>query len=323
VTAPADGATVTGPTTTVTGSTAPGATVDVQSTATDTGGATTVVTVTASGTGAFSAEVPTPFGTSAITVAATTAAGATGYARRTVVSEFITGTTVLDVTDPDGDDNGPGTYAYPTSPNFHPGAFDLQRFQVIVDGENVLLRAKVRDLSPTFGSPIGAQLLDVYVRTPDGAPTSTAAAFPSRNYTITGDSAWSRRIEVEGFADPVFVDATGRSLGPVSVQASQTSGYITVIVPVASFGTPGPGWTFTVVLHGQDGFSPDRARGFQPTPQEFQFGVCAPGGTSPICAVDPGTVPKAMDVLTPPGVDQAAELDPTDPPVEIAGVPVP
>jgi len=30
-----------------------------------------------------------------------------------------------------------------------------------------------------------------------------------------------------------------------------------------------------------------------------------------------------MDVLTPAGVSQAEELDPTMPPVEIAGVPVP
>ena len=77
------------------------------------------------------------------------------------------------------------------------------------------------------------------------------------------------------------------------------------------------------MLHGQDGFSPDQARGFTPTPQDFQFGVCAAGGTSPICSVDPNTVPKAMDVLTPAGVSQADELDPTTPPVEIAGVPVP
>jgi glucoamylase len=322
VTAPADGVTVTTPTVDVTGTTSPGATVDVQSTATDTGGATAVVTVQADASGAFAATVPSPFGTSVVTVAATTASGATGYARRTVISEFVTGTTVLDVTDPDGDDNGPGTYAYPTAADFHAGAFDLQRFQVIVDGDNVLLRAKVRDLSPTFGSPTGAQLLDVYVHTPTGA-TSTAAAFASRNYTIAADSAWSKRIEVEGFADPVFVDAAGTSLGTVSVQASQASGFITAVVPLAAFGTPAPGWAFTVVLHGQDGFSPDRARGFQPTPQDFQFGVCAAGGTSPICAADPATVPKAMDVLTPAGVSQAAELDPTAPPVEIAGVPVP
>ena len=322
VTAPADGSTVVTPTTQVTGTTAPGATVDIAATPTDTGGATTTVTVTAGPDGAFAATVPTPFGTSAITVAATTAAGATGYARRTVISEFITGTVVLDVTDPDGDDNGPGTYAYPTSDNFKPGAFDLQRFQVIVDGPATLLRAKVRDLSPTFGSPLGAQLLDVFVHTPGAAVTSTAPPFASRNYTITDDSAWSRRIEVQGFADPVFVDAAGQSLGTVSVQASQASGFITIVVPTAALGTAGAGWKFAVVLHGQDGFSPDQARGFQALPQDFQFGVCAPGGTSLICAVDPGTVPKAIDVLTPAGVSQADELNPLAPPVQIAGVPV-
>ena len=276
VTAPADGATVTTATVDVTGTTTPGATVDIASTATDTGGATTLVTVHADAGGAFSATVPSPFGTSVITVAVTTAGGATGYARRTVVSDFITGTTVLDVTDPSGDDTGPGTYAYPTSDNFHAGAFDIERFQVIVSGDSALLRLRTRDLSPTFGSPLGAQLVDVFVHTPGAATTSTAAPFASRNYAIADNSAWSSRIEVEGFASPVFVDAAGQSLGTVSVQASQASRYITMIVPLAALGTPGPGWQFTVVLHGQDGFSPDRARGFQPTPQPFQFGLCAP-----------------------------------------------
>ena len=40
------------------------------------------------------------------------------------------GTLIFDVTDPNGDDNGPGNYAYPTSSNFKPGAFDIQEFQV-------------------------------------------------------------------------------------------------------------------------------------------------------------------------------------------------
>jgi glucan 1,4-alpha-glucosidase len=318
LTAPADGASVTTPTVQVTGTTSPGATVDVVSTPLDIPGPTARVTVTAGPDGAFAATVPAPFGASAVTVAATTAAGATGYARRTVIGESVTGTTVLDVADPDGDDNGPGTYAYPTSSNFVPGAFDLQRFQVIVDGDTTLLRAKIRNLAPTFGSPLGAQLLDVYVHDPAATATSTAAAFLSRNYAIAADSAWSRRIEVQGFAAPVFVDASGAPLGTASVLASQASGYITIVAPTAALGTVEAGWRFAVVLHGQDGFSPDQARGFQPTPQEYQFGVCAPGGTGPICAEDPGTVPKAMDTLTSP-----AELDPTQDPVEITGVPVP
>ncbi len=176
VTAPADGAQVTTATVEVAGTASPGATVDIASTATDTGGDTSVVTVRAGADGAFAATVPSPFGTSVITVAVTTRAGATGYARRTVVSDFITGTTVLDVTDPSGDDNGPGTFAYPTSADFHPGAFDIERFQVIVSGDDAVLRVRTRDLSPTFGSPLGAQLLDVFVHTPDATTTSTAAA---------------------------------------------------------------------------------------------------------------------------------------------------
>jgi carbohydrate-binding DOMON domain-containing protein len=281
------------------------------------------VETTADAAGAFSVGVPTPFGTDAITVAATTAAGATGYAQVTVVSDFVAGTTLLDVADPAGDDSGPGTYAYPTSPDFHPGAFDIQRFQVIDAGASVFLRLQVRDLSPTFGSPLGAQLVDVFVRDPSKAATSTAAPFPSRNYTIAPGSAWSSRLEVQGFAAPVFVDAGGASLGGASVSASAISRFVTVIVPKAALGQPATGWVFTVVLTGQDGFSADQARGFAATPQPFQFGVCAPGGTSPICSVSPGAVPKAVDVIVPPGVSQAAELDPTRGPVVIQGVPVP
>jgi glucoamylase len=37
--------------------------------------------------------------------------------------------------------------------------------------------------------------------------------------------------------------------------------------------------------------------------------VCAAPSSDPHCTVDPGTVPKAMDVITPAGVSQADELD--------------
>jgi glucoamylase len=87
-----------------------------------------------------------------------------------------------------------------------------------------------------------------------------------------------------------------------------------------------PGWPVGAgfVLTGQHGFSPDQARGFAPTPQEFQFGVCAAPSTDPHCTVDPGTVPKAMDVLTPPGVDQADLLDYTvHRPVTLEAVTIP
>jgi hypothetical protein len=323
ITAPVNGTLLDAGTATVTGTTAPRATLDIATTPVDIGGATATVEATAAGDGSFSISVPTPFGTDVITVAVTTATGATGYAQVNVVSDFVSGTTLLDVSDPTGDDNGPGTYAYPTAPDFHPGAFDMQRFQVIDSGSDIYLRLQTRDLSPTFGSPLGAQLLDIFVRDPSKTATSTAPPFASRNYSIAPASAWSSRIEVQGFAGPVFVDATGHSLGSVAVSGSAISRFITVVVPKAALGQPATAWVFSVVLTGQDGFSPDQARGFAPTPQPFLFGVCAPGGTSAICSVDPATVPRAIDVLTPAGVSQATELDPTLGPVAIQGVAIP
>jgi carbohydrate-binding DOMON domain-containing protein len=95
-------------------------------------------------------------------------------------------------------------------------------------------------------------------------------------------------------------------------------------VPKASLGQPGPGWGFTVVLTGQDGFSPDQARGFVATPQPFQFGVCATASADLHCTADPASVPKAVDVLTPPGVLQSDELDYTlHNPVTIQAVTIP
>jgi len=254
---------------------------------------------------------------------ATAAAGSgTGYAQVTVVGDISSGTTVLDVTDPTGDDNGPGTFQCPTSADFVTGSFDITRVQVITSGSQVFLRTTLRALTPTFGNVIGAQMLDIYVHSPGGGATSTAA-FPQRNYTIAPADAWTQRIEVQGFASSAWVNANGNSVGTATVLSSEATKTITIALPASAFGAPASGWSFAVVLTGQDGFSSDQARGFAPTPQPFLFGVCAPGGTSPICAVDPATVPKAMDVITPAGVDQATELDPTLGPVAVHAVPVP
>jgi glucoamylase len=321
ITAPAEGVVTPGDTVTVTDSTAPGARVAVSSTPTDVAAETATASTTASSTGAFSVVVRLGFGTNVITIGASLR-GDTGYARRTVVSESLPGTVVLDLADPAGDDHGPGSYAYPSSDNFHDGAFDLQRFQVIDGGPTVYLRAQLRDLTPTFGSPIGPQLLDVFIRDPAATAFATAGPHPARNYAIAADSAWSSRIEVEGFAASAFVDTTGTAKGTATVTANQATRSILIAVPKSGLGLPAAGWVFTVVLHGQDGFSPDRARGFAATPQPFQFGVCATGGTGPICTHDPGAVPKAIDTIPPSGVDQATELNPTLGPVAVHGVPI-
>jgi glucoamylase len=318
VTSPATGSSVDSSTVTVTGTTSPGARVDADALGA-TGGPAGTASTTADSAGNWSLSVPIGFGSTAITVTATLDRS-TGYSQLTVINAALPGTSALTAADPTGDDNGPGTYQYPTSSSFTAGSFDLTGLKVNQDGTNVYIQISIANLVPTFGNDFGAQMLDVYVHAPGVASTSTAAAFPQRNYTIAGPDAWSERLEAQGFASPIWVDASGGSLGNAQFVVDEPSKTATLIVPQSVFGTVGSGWVFTVALTGQDGFSSDQARAFTQPAQDFAFGVCAVGNPSPICSVAPGSVPKVMDTITPAGVSQDTELDPTRGPVVLQGV---
>jgi carbohydrate-binding DOMON domain-containing protein len=313
---------------TVSGTSTPGNHVYVAATNTDANSATTTISTAVRPDGSWSVDVPVAGGTIVLNIVAVSASGGTAHATRTVVFDFTPGVVLLDVADPSGDDNGPGNYAYPTAGDFKAGAFDIQRFQVLDDGTNVTFRLQTRDLTPTFGSPLGAQLVDVYVHDPAAATTSTLASFSTatsspRHYAIAAPFAWSRLVEVQGFGQR-YIDAGGATLGTVSIRANEISRFITFSVPKSTLGTPGSGWSFTVVLTGQDGFSSDQARSFAPTPQPYNFGVCAALTADPHCTFDPGGVPKALDVITPAGVLQSNELDYTlHAPVTLQGVTIP
>ncbi|HEY2320104.1 MAG TPA: glucodextranase DOMON-like domain-containing protein [Solirubrobacteraceae bacterium] len=323
ITSPAPGSIVTSRSITLTGTTAPHALVDAQA-ETPAGGAAATASATADGSGNWSLTLtPTTFGSPTITVTATKA-NSTGYAQEAVSDVSLPGTMVLNVADPSGDDNGPGTYAYPTPASvFAPGVFDITKLQVNEDASNVYIQTTLRNLVNTFGEDFGAQLLDIYVRDPSVSSSSTAAPFASRNYSIASGDAWTERIEAQGFAPVQWVNAANTSLGSAQLVADTTTHTATIILPRAQFGDLTSGWVFTLALTGQDGFSSDQARGFAPQPQDYTFGVCSAGESSPICAVSPGTVPKVMDTITPAGVDQGTELNPLNGPVQLKGIPVP
>ena len=304
---------------TVTGTTLPGANVDAETIPVGAGMGMLVSTIADSG-GNWSVTLPWSFGASPITVTATKG-NRTAYTQASSVT--LPGTMVFNATDPSGDDNGPGTYQYPTSSNFTAGSFDLTGLRVNQTATNVYLQISLRDLAPTFGSNFGAQMLDIYARDPSVSSTSTTSAIPQENYTIAPGDAWSERVEAQGFAPVQWVNAAGVSLGSAQLVADPPSGTATIVLPRAAFGTVGPGWVFTVALTGQDGTNSTNLRAFAATPQDFAFGVCAAGGSQPICSVDPNTVPKVMDTIPPAGVDQANELNPLNGPVQLQGVTVP
>ena len=80
--------------------------------------------------------VPLTGGTTVLNIVATSRRGGTARARaHGRVRPARRGTLLFAADDPDGDDNGPGNYAYPTSRQLQAGAYDLQRFEVYDAGD--------------------------------------------------------------------------------------------------------------------------------------------------------------------------------------------
>jgi len=343
-------------TTTVTGTTSPGATVDVAVSGTAPGApapGTTITTVTAGSSGAFSATVSLQPGTDSVEVAAT-AAGATNEAIFTVLS--VPGTVVLSAPPAPGGGSGPGTYAYPTATNpdgsavFAPDSFRLNGLTVVDSASTVSFEVGIANLQSTFGALLGAQLVDLYIHAPSGSvpagETQSTAAAGAFNYAIAPASAWNQLIEVDGFGTDDWVtpaSATSGLSGSPSVGTPQVSviqlaptasgetpGLVIITVPTSVLGTPGAGWTFTVTLTGQDGFGVDDARTFTATPGAYTFGVCSSAVASEpsppaVCSYNPAAVPFVMDTIPPATVNVQTELDPTMNPsgVTLQGVTVP
>ena len=329
----------------VSGTTAPGATVDVVVTATAQGAsapATSITTLTADSSGAFSGSLTLQPGTNSVEVASTVpGSGGTNEALFTVTDLFVPGTVVLNAAAAPGGGNGPGTYAYPTatnsdgSPTFAPDSFRLTGLKVIDSGSTVTFQVGIANLQSTFGSLLGAQLIDLYVHAPSGSvpagETQSTGAAGAFNYSIAPADAWNQLIEVDGFGTDDWVtpgsvtagisgsSSVGSpqvSVAQLSPSGSDTPGLVTITVPTSVLGTPGSGWTFTLTLTGQDGFGLDDARTFAATPQGFQFGVCSAavaGEASPpaVCGFNPANVPFVLDTIPPTSVNVQTELDPT------------
>jgi glucoamylase len=332
VTSPASGASVDTATETVTGTTAPGATV-VAEASPPTGGSVPIASTTAStatgSSGDWTLTVPVSFGTTTITVTATLGRS-TAYTQLSVINVALPGTNVLAVTNPDSNDNGPGTYQYPPGLDFPPKTFELSKMQVNQTGTDVYIQFTIANLTNIFGNAFGAQLLDLYVHDPSATTTSIAAAYSQLNYTIFPADAWSERLEAQGFAPLIWQNASGTALAGGQFVVDDASGTATLILPQSTFGTVGSGWAFTVALTGQNGFNSYQARDFvqypvtdTSNPLSDDFAVCPTGDMASICSYPPGSVPKVMSTIPPSGVSQDTELDPTLGPVELQGVTVP
>jgi hypothetical protein len=181
--------------------------------------------------GSFEVTVDLDRGGNVITVVGWTRAGQTAMRQVTVVSY---GTRVGGFTDPAGDDDGPGTYVYPTCGCFNPGAFDLTALDVYADGADVLFVARIAGevLNPFGGDQISLQRLNVYLGT---APDGTQPALPGTNMDTA--EPWQLAVVGDGRFDQAGVYAPdGTKVADAEMLAVPQTRQFAVVVPRSALG---------------------------------------------------------------------------------------
>ncbi len=126
---------------------------------------------------------------------------------------------VIELTDPVGDDNGPGTYVYPTDAVFRRGAYDATHFTVGSNENDVIFRIDMNGpVENDWGAPNGMGIItvDVYIDV-DGPANGARLLLPGRNAALTADFGWDYAVWAEGWTPGVYQPGPE---GPVQVEGS-------------------------------------------------------------------------------------------------------
>jgi glucan 1,4-alpha-glucosidase len=267
----------------------------------------------------FTASVNLPDLRNNVTVVAVSRSGATAAEVRTVLSF---GERIGGLADPTGDDNGPGTYTYPTNPVYVPGTFDLTGFDVFSDGDNYVLVTSIAAPidNPFGGDQISHQKVNVYLGS--ASATGPSAALPGTNMnTATG---WDHVVVVDGRFDQAGVYGTaGTKQAAISLVAIPETRQIAAVVPKAALGVIDAATTrFGVAMFGNaeagEGLGDIRPV-YDPTywatnplgfVRDFRFGGGAGELDSSLPSQDTDTRdPNAIDIIVGAGQDQATVMD--------------
>jgi len=238
---------------------------------------------------------------------------------------------VVSFEDPAGDADGPGTYQPPGDTQFLAGDFDLRRFAVLTDGDDVVFEVTLGSVvrlpqienrtnrTPVpFFNGIYLQNLDIYVDTDRAAP-GASACIPGRRVAFAGNRTWKAAVVVTPQPGPVrtvLQDALGADAGRVTVaeQVQARGRTVVVRVPAAALGgLPRPSWGYSVQVSGarwersydgQDRVRETREPDAYTMPVTTVREAFAFGGAPAASRAHP----RVVDVLLPVGIDQRRTL---------------
>ncbi len=99
------------------------------------------------------------------------------------------------LTDPTGDDNGPGAYIYPTDAVYSPGSFDLTELEVTKKGKNIAFTVSVNQrLEDPWGMDVGfaVQMIFIFIDTDGQEGSGHTEGLPGLNVQFAPGDAWDK-----------------------------------------------------------------------------------------------------------------------------------
>ncbi len=222
----------------------------------------------------------------------------------------VTGAQEVSFKDPTGDDNGPGTYTYPTDVVYKPGSFDLTSFKAKVKGDKFEVEVGMNTALEDpwrMGGGFAVQMVFVFIQT-DKA-TGVTKGLPGLNVEFAPDAAWNKCIilspqgpsRVKSEVENKAKDLEGNIVIPVRTKGAGRT--ISASVPLDQIGQGDPTtWGYQVLMQSNEGFPASTdllTRKVNEYEGQHRFG----GGNDGDCD------PHVMDLLAGSGQGDKSEIE--------------
>ncbi|MCB9648708.1 MAG: hypothetical protein H6730_19205 [Deltaproteobacteria bacterium] len=218
--------------------------------------------------------------------------------------------------DPAGDDNGPGTYVYPTDQVYKKGAFDLRSLEVVPVGNDIEFRVKVEgriedpwDSKAWGGNGFSVQMAFIHIDMDHAPGSGVQVGLTGTNVRFAPEEAWDKVViispqgptRVNSEVDQKAADYKANVIVPKITRASGKT--LIAVVGKEQLGSmPAKGWGYQVLMQSNEGF-PTKTDLLTRKVNEFEGQHRFGGGT------DFDNDPQVIDILMPPAKGTAAEAD--------------
>lgn len=221
------------------------------------------------------------------------------------------------LTDPSGDDNGPGNYTYPTDQVYKPGSFDMTKLEVVPSGDQVEFRLTVSsriedpwDSKAWGGNGFSVQMAFIHIDTDHKPGSGSTEGLAGTNVRFSTEEAWDRVViispqgptRVNSEIDAKAQNLKDRIIVPRITRATGRT-LIAVVNTDQLGGTPSRSWGYQVLMQSNEGF-PDKTDLLIRKVNEYEGQHRFGGGT------DYNNDPHVIDIFVAPaagGADETAK----------------